>query len=114
MKPDDFIEYSELLDAAILKADEMECASAADSVVCFDTEADEVQDIFDSGWELALLLVAARADGTDARVYFGDDEDSNRRFFFIAKSEEEAVAKVAALKEASDEEEDEESEEDIS
>ncbi len=100
MKPDDFVEYSELLEAAIRGADELEVARASDSLISFDVDSDEVQGIFDSGWGLAILLAEARAGGADSRVYFGDDEDSDYRFFFIANSEEEAVARVAALKPA--------------
>lgn len=98
MKLSEMIEYSELLEAAAKTVDPMELSNAADSYFCFDVENDEVQGIFDSGMELAVLLAAARADGSDARVYFGDDEEDNVRYFFIAKSEEEVVARVESLK----------------
>lgn len=108
MKPDDLIEFSELLEAAIADADAYDLAEVADSVINFDVDDDEVQGIFDSGFEIAVKLGAARADGTDARVYFGDDEDDKVRYFFIAKSEDEAVARVVTLSSAEQDQEEHE------
>lgn len=99
MKLDDLLEHSEALENLIGQVDEQEVAGEADSLFCFENDRSDQQNVFDSGFELAVLLAKAREDGTDARVYYAHDENGDYRFFFIAKSEEAALLRVSALKE---------------
>ncbi len=98
MKQDDLIEHSAALETLLEQVDEQEVAGCADSMFLFDNEPSDQQDVFDAGFELAVLLAKAREDGTEARVYYAHDPAGDYRFFFIAKSEEEVLSRVSALK----------------